>query len=381
VQVGERHIPNVNQVEGLANKTADMPEGVDFSPFWKTWNTLDEKFVSTGSTTTTVQERVWGAIGGLVDSLGDPYTTFFSPEESASFAEEISGNFAGVGMEIGERDGALTVIAPLKGSPAERAGIHAGDTIVQIDHQSAGELTVDEAVAHIRGELGTQVVLTLLRDGREAPFDISITREVIRIPTISTEARPDGIFVIQLFNFNAAAADDFRQTLREFVLSRDHKLILDLRGNPGGFLDSAIDIASWFLPAGKVVVYESFNKDGENKEAHRSRGYNIFSKNLQMIVLVDRGSASASEILAGALQEQGVARLVGTRTFGKGSVQELVQITPDTSLKITVAEWLTPNGLSISDGGLEPDVEVARTIDDVEQGRDPQLEKAIELLQ
>ncbi|MCI0620017.1 S41 family peptidase [Candidatus Wolfebacteria bacterium] len=380
VVVGERRVPAIGQVQELSGTETGMPEGVDFSPFWKTWNTLDEKFVSTTGTTTSAQERVWGAISGLVDSLGDPYTTFFSPAESAFFEEEITGNFAGVGMEIGEREGVLVIIAPLKNSPAERAGIRSGDAVIQINGMSAAELTVDEAVTHIRGELGTEVTLTLLREGRVTPFDVTIIREIIHIPTIETGARQDGIFVIRLFNFNATAPDDFRQALREFVLSGDKKLILDVRANPGGFLDGAISIASWFLPAGKVVVYESFDGKGVERETRRSRGYNIFSDELQMIVLIDRGSASASEILAGALREHGVARLVGTQTFGKGSVQELIKITPETSLKVTVAEWLTPDGQSISDGGLEPDVVVERTLDDVEQGRDPQMDMAVRLL-
>ena len=187
------------------------------------------------------------------------------------------------------------------------------------------------------------------------------------------------MFVISLHNFSAISANLFRDALREFIESGTDKMILDLRGNPGGFLEAAIDMASWYLPAGKMVVTEDFGDNGKPR-VHRSKGYNIFTDKLKMAILINQGSASASEILAGALQQHGKATLVGTRSFGKGSVQELVKITPDTSLKVTVARWLTPNGSSISDGGLSADVEVEFTTEDFEAGEDPQLDKAVELL-
>jgi len=288
-------------------------------------------------------------------------------------------------MEIGVRGGALVVIAPLKGTPAEQAGVKSGDRILEIDGESTEGMTVDEAVQRIRGERGTAVTITIQRDDERELREIEIVRAVISIPTIETadaqspELRADGIFVIRLFNFSAISSGLFRQALREFVESGDDKLILDLRGNPGGFLEASVDIASWFLPAGKVVVTEDLGGEGEPR-VHRSKGLNIFNENLKMAVLIDQGSASASEILAGALQEHGVAVLVGEHTFGKGSVQELIDVTSDTSLKITVARWLTPNGVSISDGGLSPDIEVAITEEDIAAGRDPQLDRAAEYL-
>ena len=222
---------------------------------------------------------------------------------------------------------------------------------------------------------------------------------MIDIPTLDTELKPgksssaggppdaglglrkDGVFIIRLYNFSANSANLFRAALRAFVESGSNKLLLDLRGNPGGYLEAAVDIGSWFLPAGEVIVTEDSGEKGGTK-VHRSRGYDAFNKRLRlkMILLVNNGSASASEILAGALQEHGVARLVGTRTFGKGSVQELVKITPDTSLKVTVARWLTPNGTSISFKGIAPDIEVKLTPEDLEKHRDPQMDRAIELL-
>ena len=379
--VGVNKKTEVEKITTLVNKEPSIvftQEQVDFDPFWKAWNLINEKFV-TGNGTTTDQERVWGAIEGLVGSLKDPYSVFLPPTDAEIFQENINGNFGGVGMEIGLRDDILTVIAPLKGTPAERAGILSGDQIVTIDDKDTSGMKVDEAVKIIRGEIGTTVVFKIARKGAEDFLTKEVTRETITIPTIDTENRTDGIFVIKLYNFSAISPDLFRGALREFVLSGKEKLILDLRGNPGGFLDAAVQIASWFLPAGKVVATEDFG-ERQSPIVYRSRGYDVFNERLSMVILVDSGSASASEILAGALQEHGKATLVGEKTFGKGSVQELLKVTPETSLKLTIAQWKTPLGNHISKGGLTPDIEIKRTPEDRTAGRDPQLEKAVEIL-
>lgn len=361
----------------LENKEVGQPAEVDFSPFWTAWNTLNEKYVpATTTNTATDEEKVWGSIKGLADSLGDPYTVFLPPVEAEIFEGDVRGNFEGVGLEIGVRDNILTVIAPLKGTPADRAGIEAGDKIIEIDDVSTLDMTTDKAVSLIRGPGGSSVSFTIVREGRDEPFTVNVVRDVIDIPTINTELLPSGVFIIELYNFSAMSPNLFRDALREFINSKTSKLVIDLRSNPGGYLEAAIDMASWFLPPGKVIVREDF---GGNKEEriYRSKGYNIFNDNLKLAILVDSGSASASEILAGALQEHGKATLVGSQTFGKGSVQELVKITPETSLKVTVARWLTPEGNSISDGGLTPDVVIEA---DAESSGDPQLEGAIEVL-
>lgn len=364
----------------LSSDSALAPSLVDFSPLFKSWNVINEKFVpATTTSEVTDEEKLYGTIQGLTRSLNDPYTVFFPPDDAQIFEDDISGNFEGVGMEIGIRDNVLTVIAPLKGNPAEKAGIKAGDKVLKIDDTTTDGMTIDKAVKLIRGEGGTAVLLTILREGQDELLEIEVIRGVIQIPTIETELRSDGVFVIKLFNFSAISPNLFREALREFVISETDKMILDLRGNPGGFLEAAIDMASWFLPTGKVIVTEDFGSN-EKPRIHRSKGYDIFNDNLKMTILVNQGSASASEILAGALQQHGKATLVGDRTFGKGSVQELVKITPDTSLKVTIARWLTPNGSSISDGGLAPDIEVEFTQEDFEAGEDPQLDKAVELL-
>lgn len=382
-QFGKSGDGKVDTLSAIENKNPQINSSVDFSPFWKAWNILDEKFVFSGTTTpenkNNPQKRIWGAISGMVDSLGDPYTTFFPPVESKIFEGDISGNFVGVGIEIGMRDGILTIVAPLKGTPAYRAGIKSGDKVIQIDGASTEKLSIDEAVKKIRGNAGTKVEFTIVRDGSKEPIKISVTRGTIDIPTIEATFRPDGVYVIRLFNFSAISQDLFRNALRQFVRSGSNKLVLDLRGNPGGYLEAAIDMASWFLPSGATVVKEDFKKSTEIV-IHRSKGYDIFGSRLKMVVLIDGGSASASEILAGALQENNVAKLVGTKSFGKGSVQELVKITPDTSLKVTIARWLTPKDHSISAGGLTPDYEVKLDEKDYIKGIDAQMNKAVEIL-
>ena len=382
VYAGYENRPEILKVVSLANKesaaVAQNAEIIDFSPFWKSWNIIDEKFVGV-ATTTGEQERVWGAVKGLVESLEDPYSVFLPPADSETFAENISGNFGGVGMEIGMRNEFLTVIAPLKNTPAEKAGIIAGDKIILIDEEGTAGLNIDEAVRLIRGPVGTSVKLTISRKDVEEPLEITVKRAIITIPTIDTEKRVDGIFVIKLYNFSGNSPQLFREALREFVLFGTDKLLIDTRGNVGGFLEAAVDITSWFLPAGKVIVTEDFGGKNENI-IYRSKGYDIFNENLKLVILVDKGSASATEIFAGALREHEIATLVGEKTFGKGSVQELIDITDDTSLKITVAHWLTPNGNSISKDGITPDIEVKITPEEIEAGEDPQLKKAVEIL-
>ncbi|MEI8061742.1 MAG: S41 family peptidase [bacterium] len=374
------------------NSASTKVSDLDFSLFWKVWTLVNEKYVPThvatstaGIATTTVatnQDRIYGAIKGMVSAMGDPYTTFFTPEENTSFKTQIDGNFEGIGMEVGQKDGILTVIAPIAGSPSERAGIKTGDKIIKINDTISSDLSVDQAVSLIRGKKGTKVILTILREGSTKPIVYEITRDVINLPTLDANySTSTGIYTIRLYSFNANSRDLFNKEIDKFALSGSNKLIIDLRGNPGGFLDSAVSIASNFLPGGAVVVRESY---GTNKpeDVIRSEGYNTFAnkKLPKIVILIDGGSASASEILAGALHEQGVATLVGTQSFGKGSVQELVQVTPDTSLKVTVARWLTPQGNSISQVGIKPDVEVKISEDDVKAQKDPQLAKAVEIL-
>jgi carboxyl-terminal processing protease len=358
---------------------AQPDKNADLQEFWRVWELLDEKFAhASGTSALSPAEKVQGAIDGLVAAYGDPYTTYFPPQEADAFNEDISGNFSGVGMEVGMRNNLLTIISPLAGTPAEKAGLLAGDAILEISGTSTERMGVDEAVRLIRGEEGTVVTLTIYREGDREPRTVPVTRATIEIPTVKTEIK-DGVYILTLYSFNALAEEKFEAALRDYSKSQATKLIVDLRGNPGGYLQSAVSIASYFMPAGKVVLRENFG-DERAEEVYRSFGRTIktFTPK-EIVVMIDGGSASASEILAGALQEQGYATVLGQPSFGKGSVQELVPLPGGSSLKVTIARWLTPNGTSISNGGLTPDILVPRTVEDREANRDPQLEAAIQV--
>ncbi len=378
--VGERisHTVSAQTLNFVTSDTA--PSGVDTSALWKAWNLLEENYVPThaSSTIPSAQERLYGAIEGLTASYGDPYTVFMPPAEAQQFNEDIAGAFGGVGMELGTKDdGSIVVIAPIKDSPAMKAGVKTGDVLLAIDATSTQGMVVDEAVQYIRGPIGTSVKLTFKRDGAAQPVVITVVRDTINIPIINNFKRPDGIYEIDLYSFSANSADLFRSALRDMFNSGSTKLILDLRGNPGGYLEAAVDMASYFLPVGDTVVSEDF-RGKQDPIVHRSVGYDVFAnKKLSMAVLIDQGSASASEILAGALQQHDVAKLVGTRSFGKGSVQQLVDLGGGAQIKITIARWLTPNGTSISDGGLTPDINATTTADDIKAGNDPQKAAAV----
>lgn len=364
----------------FAAEPAKQQSDADLKEFWKVWDLMDEKF-SHGSSTDviTTEEKIQGAIDGLVDVYGDPYTVYFPPADAAAFDADIAGNFSGVGMEVGLRDGLVTVISPLPGTPAEKSGIMAGDVVVKIDETTTEDMRIDEAVRLIRGEKGTVVNLQIYRVGEAGFLDIPVTRDTIEIPTVKTE-QIGKIFIIALYSFNAVSEEQVQKAVFEYLNSDADKLVVDVRGNPGGYLQSAVAIASHFLPAGKIVVQEKFNDDNKN-DVIRSRGRQaqIFTPQ-NLVVLVDGGSASASEILAGALKDHGVATIIGTQTFGKGSVQELVKLDDGSSLKVTVARWLTPAGTSISNGGLAPDIVISRTPENRLAEIDPQKDAAIDFL-
>lgn len=374
---------SIDSVVSLKNK--EIPAGLsqaDFSAFWDVWNILNDKYVpSKGRTlsTTTDQTRVWGAIAGMTASLGDPYTVFFPPVESKNFASVVKGELEGVGMEVGMKDGIPTVIAPLKDTPAFKAGVKPGDKIAKVDGKSTEKLSIEDVINLIRGPKGTQVTISVLHTGGSKLVDITMTRDIINVPTLQTEKRKDGIFVIHLFSFTETSPGLFKNAIAEAAKNNADKIIIDLRGNPGGYLEAAVDMASYFLPEGDVVVSENYNKQGDNM-TYKSKGYNVFTKKPKVVILIDGGSASASEIFAGALQEHKAAKLLGQKSFGKGSVQELVNITSDTSLKVTVARWFTPNGVSISGEGLTPDVTVAQSEADTKKLVDTQMEAAASLL-
>jgi len=352
----------------------------DLGQFWEVWQLLDDKFaVGTSSQQLSREQKIQGAIDGLVAAYGDPYTVYLPPTDAQSFAADISGEFSGVGMEVGMREGLITIISPLPGTPAEQAGLMAGDVIIRIDEMSAERLRIDQAVDLIRGEKGTVVTLTVYREGEMGLLSIPVTRDTIAIPTVETQ-QIDDVFVISVYSFNAVAEARVIDALNDFVKSDATKLVLDVRGNPGGFLESAVAISSFFVPTGKVIVQESFVDESKN-DTFRSRGRQVgqFTPD-NLVVLVDGGSASASEILAGALRDHNLATVIGTQTFGKGSVQELIDLEDGSALKVTIARWLTPNGTSISAGGLEPNIVINRTVQQRQDDQDPQLNAAVRFL-
>ena len=362
-------------IEGLTG--AETPEGIgaDFGIFWEAWDTIKKAYIRGGELDD--QKLIYGAIRGLTEALDDPNTVFLSPEDSEKFSEDIQGSFGGIGAEIDVRDGQLIVVAPLKNPPAERAGLKSGDQILEIDGRPTEELTVDEAVKLIRGELGTTVTLTIGREEWNEPNEISIVRENIQIPTVEWEMKEGNIIYLKLYSFTANAPQAFYQAVLQGLQARGKGMVLDLRNNPGGYLDVSVNLAGWFLDRGDVVVIERFSS-GEEK-VFRARGNEALA-NFPVVVLVNEGSASASEILAGSLRINRDTELVGEKSFGKGTVQELEELSDGSTLKVTIANWLLADGTLIEGNGLEPDYPIPLTGEDTQSGRDPQLERAIELV-
>lgn len=352
-------------------------ERIDFEQFWDLWQTIRERHVSQP---VDEKEMFYGAMAGIVASLGDPYSVFLDPPTTDEFNEELSGKFEGIGAEIGIKNDQLVIIAPLPDSPAERGGLRAGDHILAVDDLDTRFMTLDVAVSHIRGDKGTEVRLLVQREGFEQPQEFPIIRDTIRIISVKTSVEkgccdsPDGkrLAIIKITHFNGDTLDRFRDAVSQVKLEQVDGLILDLRNNPGGFLDSAIQILGEWLP-GEVVVSERFS-DGERHDS-TSTGLGRL-KGLKTVVLVNGGSASASEIMAGALQDYDQAVVIGEQTFGKGSVQDLVGFDDGSSVKLTIAEWLTPSGRNINKEGVAPDYIVERTAEDYNNDLDPQLDAA-----
>ncbi len=355
--------------------TNGMPQGVDFSMLWDAWRIVQEKY--RGHSDLDTQKMVYGATEGLLKSLGDPYTVFFKPADATKFNQDIQGSFGGIGAELGYKKG-IVIIAPLKDMPAEKIGLKAGDKIVRIDGTSTIDMTVEDAVTKIRGTLGTPVTLTIERAGTGNLLEFTIIRATITVSSVEWSKKSDLIAYIRIQNFFGSVESDFTKAVQEGKKQGLTKFIIDLRNNPGGLLGASINIAEQFIPVGKVIVYEDYG-NGKKKDEFDSNGGGLLEKS-PVVVLINGGSASASEILAGALKDSRGITLVGEKTFGKGSVQEVVQLSSGASVKVTVAKWLTPSGATIDQQGIEPDVKVELTDADREAGRDPQLDKAMQLI-
>jgi carboxyl-terminal processing protease len=354
----------------------DVPVGaeedLDFQQFWNVWNLVKETFYQQP-----VSERdlYYGALKGLVSGAQDDYTMYFDPEEAKAFAESLEGTFEGIGAEIGMKDEQLVVVAPLPDSPAERAGLLPNDAIIKIDGEVTLGMSVEQAVTKIRGEKGTKVVLTLLREGVSEPLEFTLIRDTITIDSVKWEIENDGIATISVFAFNTDTDRLFEEALQECFRKNVKGILLDLRSNPGGLLTSAIHMASAWVGRDTVVIEKTQNDTRPFAGDGPSR-----LSDIPTVVLVDGGSASASEIVAGALQDYGYATLVGETTFGKGSVQDYQELVDGSAVKITVAKWFTPKGRSIDQEGIKPDVEVPLTLEEIHEKKDSQREKAKALL-
>lgn len=369
-------IPKTSSATSSQTATNEkFSDEVDFSLFWDAVRVIKSRFYDAEKTKD--EKLLYGAIKGLFIPLDDPYSTFFEPSDAKKFNEDLNGSFGGIGAEIGIRGGQLLIIAPLKGNPAEEVGLRAGDKILKVDNKVTDNLSVEESVKIIRGEPGTVVTLLILRDDWKEAKEFKITRRIITVPTLDWEMKPDGIAYFHLYNFNANAPSLLYEKALLTFLNNANGIIFDLRNNPGGYLEVSTNIAGWFVKRGDVVVKEKFG--GGEEKSFVSNGNGAFL-NLPVVVLVNGGSASASEILAGALRDNRGIKLIGEKTFGKGTVQEVEMLKNGSMVKVSIAEWLTPSGHIINKKGLEPDIEVKMTDEDFEKKRDPQLEKAIEIL-
>lgn len=352
----------------------EKPTDVDFSLFWEVWNKVHDEY----SSTIDDQKMIYGAISGSLAALDDPYTAFFDPETNNKFQEEISGQFEGIGAELSVKDNRLIVVAPLKKTPAERAGILPNDYIVSINGTKTADLTVDQAVNLIRGPKGSQVSLVIIRGGETREFQI--TRETITLKSVeySFENHQGAeIAIVKINQFGDDTVDLFDQFADECQEKNCQKIILDLRNNPGGYFDGAIDIASYFIEEG--VIVKEVDKKGEKKEYQTTKRAKLAGR--EVVGLINSGSASAAEIVAGALVDHGLIKLVGEKSFGKGSVQNFEQLSSGAAMKVTVAKWLTPKEREIDQQGIEPEIKVEMTEDDYLNNRDPQLEAAIREIQ
>lgn len=366
--------------EGIASffdGSSGTKENIDMSLFWRARDLLKSRYVDKKNL---IDEKLTeGAIRGLYEETGDPYTVFLDAEENKRLGEDISGSFEGIGAEIGVRDKILTIVAPLPDSPAQKAGLRSGDKILKIDDTETSQMSLEDAVQKIHGKKGTNVVLTIFREGESDVRPITVTRDTISVKSVTADYKENGIAYVKLTRFGDDTARDFGAIADEMVKRNVKGIVLDMRNNPGGLLQAAVDVSGKFLERGSVVVQEEYS-DGK-RDTNKTIGRGEL-KNIPVVVLVNEGSASAAEILAGALKDNrgDSVTLVGKKTFGKGSVQELIPLPKDAAVKITVAKWFTPSGKGINKEGINPDVKVDLSNEDFDAGKDPQLEKAMELL-
>lgn len=354
------------------NKTQNNSKEVDFQQFWEVWDKVKGKYAKQPVKDS---DLFYGAMQGMVAGLGDPYTVYFPPKEAEEFNKSLDGEFSGIGAEIGVKNNQLLIIAPLPGTPAEKAGLLPGDKIYAIDKVVSINMDSNTAVEKIRGTAGTNVTLTIMRSGFTKTKDFVITRAKISVPSLMFSVKNKNVAYVRIMQFNQNTVPELEKAIKQIQDKKLTKLIVDLRNNPGGYLDSAVSVASEWIPEGKIVGEKFSNGDSND---HYTIGMHRL-KDIKTIVLVNGGSASASEILAGALQDFKKATILGEKTFGKGSVQDYEMLSDGSALKVTVAEWYTPNGRNINEQGIQPDVVVKEDWTKEKVGEDLMLQKALNL--
>lgn len=375
--VGGRKYPENIVVTGATNITppSSTMSSADFSTFWEAWQAINDNYLREASTTGT--QKVQGAINGLVNSLGDPYTEYFDPADNQQFQGTITGDFGGIGAELGANiNGQLEVVSPLAGTPAANVGLKPQDEILAINGSSTATMSVDDAVNLIRGNVGTKVTLTIMRAGWQKPQDFTITRAVINVPDV-TFAMKGNIADIGLLEFTQTSDPDFYNALQKAVNANAKGIVLDLRGDPGGYLQVAVDIAGYFLKPGSLVVSQ-VGRNGTSS-VFDADGTGALDT-MPMAILIDGGSASAAEILSGALNDDRGIPLVGEKSFGKGTVQTLIPLSDGSAIKMTIAHWVLPSGRILDYDGLQPNYPVAFPTS-TPIGQDPQLAKALQVVQ
>lgn len=324
--------------------------------FWQVWGDIQDNYVNID--TVDSQNQSYGAIEGLVEALGDPYSVFMDPTETQEFNSSLNGNLEGIGAELTEENGKLIVVSPLKDSPAEVAGLKSKDFIYMVDDKATTEMSLFEAIMAIRGPADTDVKLTVLRDGAPDPIEMTITRKEIQVPSVElTEMNKDGKTYahLSIYQFGDDTYKEFEDAVRQITLDNPDGLILDLRQNGGGYLESSIEVMSEFFSDKRTGVI--VKKRNDQNEVTKTTGSGQLA-DIPMVVLLDEGSASAAEILAGALKDYSRATLIGVQSFGKGSVQELMDLPDGSTLRLTIAKWFTPNDHTIDHTGITPDIEV-----------------------
>ena len=366
------HLDAQSQIKGYVPGISTDTNRPDFGLFWSAWDKITQNYDGTLD----YNKLIYGAIDGMVKAAGDPYTMFLTPDQSKKFDEDLEGTISGIGAEVGVKNDRIIIIAPIDGSPAQKAGLKPQDVILKIDDSDTKGMDINTAVSKIRGEIGTKVKLTILRSDKESVYEI--TREKIDIKSVKWDVKANNIGYIEISRFDSNTASLMNDAINDLNGKNVRGIVIDLRNNPGGYLDAAVDVSSDFLKKGSVIVTEKKTTGTDKSRTYKSDGKGLSTdNNVPIVILVNEGSASASEIVAGALKDNNRATLLGEKTFGKGSVQSVENLGQGTSLHITVAHWYTPSGKNIGKEGITPDITVALTDADYTAGNDPQLDKAL----